>query len=97
MSNDSSTNASPQVIVSHGWRKVSWMLQIPDGLDTTVKYSADKLKKDYELYDEPELSIDEMDGKFVLIWSAYTKNQTRIIVDAKSGELLEEYSTTIID
>ena len=75
----------------------SWMLQIPDNFDTTVKYTEDKLKKDYELAGEPELSIDEIDGKFVLIWSAYTMNHTRIIVDAKSGELLEEYSTVIID
>ena len=75
----------------------SWMLQIPDNFDTTVKYTEDKLKKDYELAGEPELSIDEMDGNFVLIWTAYTKNQMRIIVDAKSGELLGEYGTTIID
>ena len=95
------TSGMIRIAIAHDPDSVNWfnsrMLQIPDGFDTTVKYSADKLKKDYELYDEPELSIDEMDGKFVLIWSAYTKNQTRIIVDAKSGELLEEYSTTIID
>ena len=95
------TSGMIRIGIAHDKDSVNWfnsrILQIPDGFDTTVKYSADKLKKDYELYDEPELSIDEMDGKFVLIWSAYTKNQTRIIVDAKSGEPLEEYSTTFID
>ena len=75
----------------------SWMLQIPDGFDTTVKYSKDKLKKDYEILGEPELKIDVIDDKFVLIWTAYTTNHTCIIVDAKSGELIEEYSTVIID
>ena len=75
----------------------SWMLQIPDGFDTTVKYSEDKLKKDYELLGEPELKIDVIDDKFMLIWTAYTTNHTCIIVDAKSGELIEEYSTVIID
>ena len=75
----------------------SWMLQIPDGFDTTVKYTEDKLKKDYELFGDAELIIDEMDGKIVLVWTAYTTHHTRIVVDAKSGELLEEYDTVIID
>lgn len=75
----------------------SWMLQIPDGFDTTVKYTEEKLKKDYELFGDAELIIDEMDGKIVLVWTAYTTHHTRIAVDAKSGELLEEYDTVIID
>lgn len=75
----------------------SWMLQIPDGFDTTVKYTEEKLKKDYELFGDPELIIDQMDGKIVLVWTAYTTHHTRIVVDAKSGELLEEYDTVIID
>ncbi len=75
----------------------SWMLQIPEGFDTTVKYTENKLKKDYVLLGEPELKIDVIDDKFMLIWTAYTTNHTCIIVDAKSGELIEEYSTVIID
>ena len=95
------TSGMIRIGIAHDKDSVNWfnsrILQIPDSFDTTVKYTEDMLRKDYELYDEPELSIDEMDGKFVLIWTAYTKNQTRIIVDAKSGELLEEYETVTIN
>lgn len=75
----------------------SWMIQVPDGFDTKPKYTKDKMNKDFDLYSEPELSISIYDDKILLVWEADTKENTSVIVDAQTGELIHESSHTIID
>ena len=75
----------------------SWILQIPDGFDTAVNYTMEDMKKDFELYEDPELRIDNRDEEIVLTWTGYTKNHMCVMVDAKTGEVLYEGSTIIID
>ena len=67
------------------------------GHSGTFPFSINAHYKEQPRDKQPELKIDVIDDKFVLIWTAYTTNHTCIIVDAKSGELIEEYSTVIID
>jgi hypothetical protein len=75
----------------------SWMVQVPDGFDTKPKYTKDKMNKDFDLYTEPKLSISVFDEKILLVWDADTKENTHVIVDAQTGELIYESPNTIID